>query len=125
MSAADEDFMDDDENNDVGEVQLGFVEHSKNELFANSDWSTWDGGKIGGKPVWLNYEHIPSYHDLQCRICSEPMVLLVQVRVVDSWGNYALIVHKIYCPLDQLDAAFHRSLYVFCCRKSRCIEQGR
>ncbi len=49
-----ENFSDDDESvpDDIASsVQLGFIEHRHNELFHNSDWCTWDGGKVGGFPV--------------------------------------------------------------------------
>lgn len=76
--AAEEDFADDDLN-DESEIQLGFVEEGRNKLFHEKDWTTWDGGKVGGKPVWLDYEHIPSTQDMQCKICQETLLLLVQV----------------------------------------------
>jgi uncharacterized protein YwqG len=79
--AAEEDFADDDLN-DESEVQLGFAESGTNNLFLDKNWTNWDGGKIGGKPVWLNYESIPSVQDLQCSICSEPMLLLAQVELL-------------------------------------------
>mmetsp|Transcript_24514 Transcript_24514/g.36060 ORF Transcript_24514/g.36060 Transcript_24514/m.36060 type:complete len:433 (+) Transcript_24514:51-1349(+) len=105
--AAEEDFIDDDlpEENDI---QLGFIEEATNPLFNDSNWKNWDGGKVGGKPIWLNRDTLPSYGDIQCSSCKETMALLVQ----------------IYCPLDQPDTAFHRSLYLFCCRKAECIDSG-
>jgi hypothetical protein len=32
---------------------------------------------------------------------------------------------KIYCPLDSPESAFHRCLYLFGCRKSECLRNGR
>lgn len=32
---------------------------------------------------------------------------------------------QIYCPLDGPEYAFHRCLYVFCCKTSKCTESGR
>ena len=38
---------------DLGEdIQLGFISNDVNLLFQNEDWSAWDGGKCGGKPIW-------------------------------------------------------------------------
>jgi hypothetical protein len=48
----DDDSVDDecDVNSDES-IQLGFIERRNNDLFHNSDWNTWDGGKVGGFPV--------------------------------------------------------------------------
>ena len=121
--AAEEDFADDDLN-DESEIQLGFVEEGRNELFHEKDWATWDGGKVGGKPVWLDYEHIPSTQDMQCKVCQETLLLLVQVNVLPFFCEI-VIFSQIYCPLDLVESAYHRSLYVFCCKNARCIDQGR
>jgi hypothetical protein len=53
----DDDDDDDNENDEYPEntgVQLGFVDSVPNDLFENSNWSEWDGGKIGGLPVSAN-----------------------------------------------------------------------
>ena len=110
---ADEDFDEDIYgDNDDGEidtgVQLGFVSDTKNIMFANPDWERWDGGKVGGQPVWLNTVGIPSPSDLQCKCCNSQMIFLLQ----------------IYCPLDEVDDAFHRSLYIFICKKKSCVDKG-
>jgi hypothetical protein len=116
--------IDDDVDSEVGsedfleDVQLGFVEDIDDEerdtmLFNQSNWKEWDGGKIGGLPVWLNPEHAPPVDGLRCCGCNEPMAFLLQ----------------IYSPLDHPEGgsesentAFHRALYVFCCRKAKCVE---
>lgn len=33
-------------------VQLGYIEKEENALFKDPDWRNWDGGKVGGTPVW-------------------------------------------------------------------------
>jgi hypothetical protein len=50
---------DDDSSSDEGDgpeeganVQLGFVDTVPNPLFERTNWSEWDGGKIGGWPVY-------------------------------------------------------------------------
>jgi len=99
-------------------VQLGFaspLSHGKldnNEMIIktchdNSDWREWDGGKIGGKPSWLNPRDVP--FNITCSSCDKKMIFLVQ----------------LYCPLDDEDeeeknseeqtTGFHRTLYVFIC----------
>ena len=88
-------------------VQLGFIEPRSSSvppLFSNLDWSTWDGGKVGGKPEWLNKISIPADGTLSCGICGCVLRFLLQ----------------IYCPLDD-EEAFHRALYIFCCSKGSCI----
>lgn len=47
-----EDYDDGDSEDEGGDVQLGFIDATaKNELFRDSDWRNWDGGKVGGHPV--------------------------------------------------------------------------
>lgn len=117
MSASvdDIDYDDDDEEEDEAlDVELGFVAPVQSDdddallLHASPDWSQWDGGKVGGKPVWLNPLTVPSPQALACSECSHALSFLVQ----------------IYCPLDDVPDAFHRSLYVFVCRQSGCSKQG-
>lgn len=113
LNMADEDFDeniygDDDEGEIDTGVQLGFVSDSKNLMFIDSNWEKWDGGKVGGKPSWLDPIRIPLHSDLQCRCCNSPMMFLLQ----------------IYCPLDEIERAFHRSLYIFVCKKKTCVDKG-
>lgn len=110
---ADEDFDediygDDDEGEIDTGVQLGFMSETKNPMFAEPNWERWDGGKVGGKPVWLDSVRIPSPGDLKCVCCNSPMIFLLQ----------------IYCPLDDVEEAFHRALYIFICKKKICVDNG-
>ncbi|KAF1321187.1 Programmed cell death protein 2, partial [Globisporangium splendens] len=104
----------DDEYDDAQDVELGFVAKVQDAdalpllLHAQPDWSQWDGGKVGGKPVWLNPRTVPTAEQLACAECGLALSFLLQ----------------IYCPLDDVDDAFHRSLYVFCCRQAGCSRQG-
>ena len=105
----DEDIHGDDEEGEIDTgVQLGFMSETRNAMFADLNWEHWDGGKVGGKPVWLNSVGIPVPADLICRCCKSPLMFLLQ----------------IYCPLDDVDDAFHRALYVFICRKKSCVDNG-
>ena len=103
----DEDIYDDEGEIDTG-VQLGFISKTKNLMFSDPNWEHWDGGKVGGKPVWLNSVRIPSPSDMKCVCCNSPMVFLLQ----------------IYCPLDDVEDAFHRALYIFICKKKICVDNG-
>lgn len=114
MSASDseDDFDFDEEEDETLDVELGFVapmqRADKKLLHESPDWSQWDGGKVGGKPVWLNPHTVPSTQELACTEC----------------GNVLAFLLQIYCPLDDVADAFHRSLYLFCCRQPGCSKQG-
>jgi pre-rRNA-processing protein TSR4 len=100
----------DDDEDDVdtqgsSEVQLGFIESEQNLLFADHNWRKWDGGRVGGRPVWLDPVHLPAAQSLLCGCCRQPMLFLLQ----------------IYCPVEEVAAAFHRALYLFCCRRRDCV----
>lgn len=105
------DSDDESENDNASEedVQLGFIELDKsNKIFLDNNWTLWDGGKVGGNPIWLDLINLPSPADMTCVECNNPMAFLLQ----------------IYCPLDEPVNAFHRSLYLFCCRKADCIKSN-
>ncbi|RHZ81921.1 hypothetical protein Glove_116g54 [Diversispora epigaea] len=80
-------------------VELGFAEPPEIPLTPDLFPS-----KIGGLPAWLNPEHILSAEQASCGICKKPMVLLIQ----------------LYTPEDRPLEAFHRTIYVFCCKKGSC-----
>ncbi|CAG8462186.1 10330_t:CDS:2 [Scutellospora calospora] len=80
-------------------VELGFAEPPENPLTADNFPS-----KIGGKPAWLNPGHILSADQVLCGICKKQMILLVQ----------------LYTPEDHPPDAFHRTIYVFCCKNGTC-----
>jgi pre-rRNA-processing protein TSR4 len=125
-----------DGNGDAVVVQLGFSipieseEHLEAVAHRSFDYNQWDGGQIGGLPVWLQPENIPvgPLHCLNPN-CSSVMSFLCQLYApVESFSNAndceendanapaTSTVHQ-----DQDDRAFHRSLYVFGC--SQCADQ--
>lgn len=75
-------------------------------------WSTWDGGKIGGRPSWLNPRDLPE-SPLRCRgLCSKSK------DGTKKEGTPLRFIVQLYCPADDVtenEAAFHRSMYVFAC----------
>lgn len=113
-SDSDDDFHDDEFSEAEADVELGFVKRVDEPVDAKllhdrADWNNWDGGLVGGQPRWLNPIKLPTTDDLACDECRSPLSFLLQ----------------IYCPLDENADAFHRSLYVFCCRKRGCSHLGR
>jgi pre-rRNA-processing protein TSR4 len=95
-------------------MQLGFANLEQDTDIqlghGSPQWSRWDGGKIGGRPSWLNPRDIPQ-DILRCRgPCGS--------FAADKLGTPLCFITQLYCPADDVrDEAFHRSLYVFACPK--------
>ncbi|XP_029040551.1 programmed cell death protein 2 [Osmia bicornis bicornis] len=81
-------------------VDLGFAEKRESWRLESRFFPS----KIGGKPAWLNLKNIPGEKDLQCEYCKEPCIFLCQ----------------IYAPYEDSDDAFHRTIFVFICKKPEC-----
>ncbi|KAJ3014875.1 Programmed cell death protein 2 [Thoreauomyces humboldtii] len=83
-------------------IQLGFAEEILDGPLPTSihDFPN----KIGGKPIWLNKETALTADRVTCGVCEKPMVLLLQ----------------FYTPEDEPAEAFHRVIYLFCCRNGTC-----
>lgn len=65
--------------------------------------------KVGGVPVWLEPEHLPSAESLRCGVCGKSMRYLLQ----------------LYCPRwPELQHAYHRSLMLFCCGGACLLESA-
>ena len=100
---------------DLPSIELGFAERiSPGEDPARIDshhWPDWDGGKAGGVPAWL-HPRLPAPASLACAHCARPLLLLLQ----------------LYAPVDapavEHAGAFHRMLYVFACRRARCVNRA-
>ncbi|GAX24800.1 pre-rRNA-processing protein TSR4 [Fistulifera solaris] len=92
-------------------VQLGFCipieddEQLQEVAHRSADYTLWDGGQVGGKPSWLNPQHIPN--SIPCLNCSSLSMKFVT---------------QLYAPVDfpDDDRAFHRSLYLFAC--ANCLQ---
>lgn len=98
-------------------VQLGFsepIEDAEQNLLVahnSSNWQDWDGGKIGGKPSWLNPKELPT-KPLLCNACKDRDIT-----------THLRFICQIYSPADDDTGnadAFHRSLYVFACPNPTC-----
>lgn len=57
-------------------VDLGFVEECEPWLLTNKYFPS----KVGGKPAFLDLQHVPKPSELQCTKCKEPMNFICQVR---------------------------------------------
>lgn len=85
-------------------VELGFVEEVANPVRLTSPFFS---SKVGGKPAWLARSGLPDSTLLLCKCCEKPLIFLLQ----------------IYVPSDSdEDPAFHRAIFVFCCRNGTCYE---
>ncbi|XP_044748306.1 programmed cell death protein 2 [Coccinella septempunctata] len=89
----------------MSKVDLGYSEPSESWKLESKFFPS----KIGGKPAWLALEGVPSGEDVSCAKCGEPMTFLCQ----------------IYAPYEDEDSSFHRTLFVFICRKAECHERNK
>ncbi|KAK4887017.1 hypothetical protein RN001_003288 [Aquatica leii] len=85
-------------------VDIGFVEECESWKLESRLFPS----KIGGKPAWLELEHLPSLQDLQCGMCNQQMIFLCQV----------------YAPYEDDENNFHRTLFIFICRNSICSQRN-
>jgi pre-rRNA-processing protein TSR4 len=104
-------------------IQLGFCvpiegdQHLEEVAHRSPDYRVWDGGQVGGKPVWLDPEHLPTR--VTCRQCAFNGASTERQK--DSQKQKTTLpplmrfICQLYAPGDDSDRAFHRSLYVFAC----------
>ena len=94
----------------VIDVELGLVEEPEDlELLTSPHFPS----KVGGKPAWLDNEHLPLPEDVACGSCRKPMMFLLQV--------YAPV------PVDESSpegVEYHRTHFVFMCRDPGCHGVG-
>lgn len=86
-------------------VDLGYSEPCESWKLSSKFFPS----KIGGKPAWLDLDGVPSGEDLSCTKCGDPMTFLCQ----------------IYAPYEEDDHNFHRTLFIFVCRKPECHERNK
>lgn len=67
-------------------VEVGYCEPFE------EDFQIWFGGKIGGKPIWLNPRDLPLSKDLMCIKCGNPLKFLLQVLLYIFSYIYLLIM---------------------------------
>ncbi|XP_013366351.1 PREDICTED: programmed cell death protein 2 [Chinchilla lanigera] len=83
-----------------GSVELGFAEEAPAWRLRSEQFPS----KVGGRPAWLSAAGLPGPAALACSRCGRPLAFLLQV----------------YAPLPGRADAFHRSLFLFCCREPPC-----
>mmetsp|Transcript_17857 Transcript_17857/g.24929 ORF Transcript_17857/g.24929 Transcript_17857/m.24929 type:complete len:525 (-) Transcript_17857:57-1631(-) len=111
----DSDGYDEDEDEDYDEdldeslpsgTLLGFAEPPEFPLV-----SKFFPSKVGGKPAWLNLRNIPEAP--KCPKCAQVMSFLLQIYAARG-------AKKGGC-----DGTFHRTLFLFLCRKASCLQLNK
>ncbi|KAF0288279.1 Programmed cell death protein 2 [Amphibalanus amphitrite] len=100
MAAASEDKK---ASGDHQDIQLGFVERTEPWKLVSRYFPT----KVGGRPAWLELRHLPPSEALRCGHCSAPLVFLCQ----------------LYAPIEERAGCFHRTVFVFICRRPECSQR--
>ncbi|EGG03191.1 uncharacterized protein MELLADRAFT_90379 [Melampsora larici-populina 98AG31] len=101
----DEDEEEEEEEEECDLVELGFLKSMNGQKL---DIKTMTG-KIGGRPIWLDPKMPLENEAVKCSTCSEPMAFLLQMNAPD----------------DENPNAYLRTIYIFICRKMKCIETNR
>jgi hypothetical protein len=98
----DEDGSDDEECENS--LQIGFAEPVGDELmFDDPNWKEWDGGRIGGKPFWLDKKNVPSPKKMECEHCKEPLSFLLQVSSSSSSSSDFFFFVFMCIPFFNID----------------------
>lgn len=63
--------------------------------------------KVGGEPVWLLPNRLPSAEAMRCGCCGRSLRFLMQ----------------LYCPRPEVEHAYHRSVMLFCCGGA-CLQRA-
>ncbi|XP_032127499.1 programmed cell death protein 2 isoform X2 [Sapajus apella] len=84
----------------AGPVELGFAELAPAWRLRSEQFPS----KVGGRPAWLGASGLPGPGALACALCGRPLSFLLQV----------------YAPLPGRADAFHRGIFLFCCREPPC-----
>ncbi|KAF3831372.1 hypothetical protein GH733_000109 [Mirounga leonina] len=84
----------------AGPAELGFVEAAPAWRLRSEQFPS----KVGGRPAWLGAAGLPRPEELACALCGRPLAFLLQ----------------LYAPLPDRADAFHRGLFLFCCRAPPC-----
>lgn len=75
---------------------LGFIEDAEPTSLMRHQFPS----KIGGRPAWLDPQHLPSSTELTCGVSGRPLDFLLQVYATPP-------------ALDHIPEAFHRTIFLF------------
>ena len=104
----DDDDDDDDETADAElsdvetAVDLGYIAPLSHPLRLTRAYFP---SKVGGRPAWLNPQHIPTSSQLMCAHCGDVMDFLLQLSA----------------PIRAVEPTFHRTLFLFVCHRQTCL----
>lgn len=84
----------------AGAAELGFAEAAPAWRLRSEQFPS----KVGGRPAWLGEAGLPGPAELACALCGRPLAFVLQ----------------LYAPLPGRADAFHRALFLFCCRAPPC-----
>ncbi|CAK6446438.1 unnamed protein product [Pipistrellus nathusii] len=84
----------------AGAAELGFAEEAPAWRLRSNQFPS----KVGGRPAWLGEAGLPGPAELACSLCGRPLAFVLQ----------------LYAPLPGRADAFHRGLFLFCCRAPPC-----
>uniref|UniRef100_F7I6Z0 Programmed cell death protein 2 n=1 Tax=Callithrix jacchus TaxID=9483 RepID=F7I6Z0_CALJA len=84
----------------AGPVELGFAELAPAWRLRSEQFPS----KVGGRPAWLGASGLPGPGALACALCGRPLSFLL----------------RVYAPLPGRADAFHRGIFLFCCREPPC-----
>uniref|UniRef100_G1NV02 MYND-type domain-containing protein n=1 Tax=Myotis lucifugus TaxID=59463 RepID=G1NV02_MYOLU len=84
----------------AGAADLGFAEVAPAWRLRSQQFPS----KVGGRPAWLGEAGLPGPAELGCSLCGRPLAFVLQ----------------LYAPLPGRADAFHRGLFLFCCRAPPC-----
>jgi pre-rRNA-processing protein TSR4 len=83
----------------------------------STDWRRdWDGGQVGGRPSWLEPQHLP-VGPLLCNQCGSN-----EKGGEQRSTSSTHFVCQLYAPHPTAEHSFHRTLYVFAC--PHCVNRN-
>ena len=116
---------------DVGLIYLDaeYLSTQELRLYRMQMQSPFFPSKVGGKPAWLAHRNVPrsvdtvdaddddvssSSIELKCDSCQAQLLFLLQIYAPISGSD------KFMDRVEDLEATFHRTLYLFLCSNPAC-----